>query len=116
MIIKRFRNGNINIRMESCDLYNRLRDDDIILENLGIQKIGTLLFETGEEIYYVIDYINNTVFDLTEPLCHDISNFINDVFDTYRDKKVLKLKPMTKQESRNVIYSYSNFIPMDGGF
>lgn len=107
MIIKKFKNGNINLKLEKSD-YFYYGDKN----GLNIDKIYDVL--TMDDLYF--NQINGYMYlvDFNKSLMYDFSDCYINILEYLKsllvDNKTVKLFPISKKESKSL------FIDLENGF
>ena len=107
MIIKKFKNGNINIRMEASDDFYYERNWDKLYNN----EMSDLYFNRINDYEYLIDWNTGMVYDMTNLLGYlALEGDILTALFTYieNNKGSIKLYPMSNKEGKDILQDLEN--------
>lgn len=93
MIIKKFKNGNINLKLESCDIEDNIVDENVYHDDMFMHD---LYIEQGEDGYnYILDHNKQLVYYLGSYMVQNPLKWILDTLkDAYDNGKTVKIYPM----------------------
>lgn len=92
MIIKKFSNGNINMRLEKCDVENRMVNENIYHDDMFMSD---LYIEQGDDGYsYILDHNKQLVYYLGSYMVQNPLKWLLDTLqDAYNNSKTVKIYP-----------------------
>ena len=120
MLIKKFNNGNINMKLEKSDLFyhgknNTCNNKEFNINNIDIDSIyndeitmDDLYFNQINGYMYLVDYNTNNIYDFSNCYNNILLDLKSMLVDSYNKNESLKLYAVSKKEYKSLMEDLEN--------
>ena len=116
MKLNKFKNGNINMKLEKSDKFyhsrnNNISYDDAIKQNINTVNIddiynvitmNDLYFDQIDGYMYLIDYNTRLIYDFSSCYINILVYLKGILINKYNKNEILKLTPLNKKECKEL--------------
>jgi len=104
MIIKKFKNGNINLKLQKEDIEDGQIDENVYHDEMFMDDLYIHIDYNGDK--WIADYNTGRAYYLGSYLLQNpLKSLLDTLYDFHKDNKVYKLEPITDEEALKEIFT-----------
>ena len=119
MIIKKFKSGTLNLKLEKSDFFyygtrnpheSHLQNININIDNLydGEITMNDLCFNSINGYMYLMDYNKGLMYDFSSCYINILLYIKELLLNGYKNNQIIKLYPISKKESKQLFIDLEN--------